>query len=67
MSALDEHAFTNKNSAVSAAYRNLKGIIYHIYYTSEPANPDYMPVPGNFRGSVTQEEINKFNLQGRVT
>lgn len=38
------------------AYRKLKRLIFHIHYTSEAANPDYLAVPGQYRGNVSEAE-----------
>jgi len=37
-------------------YRQLKSLIFHVYDTSEAANPDYRLVPGAYRGSLTEEQ-----------
>lgn len=63
---LDKSAFANKDTDLSKSYRKLKQIIFHVYYTSEEANPDFMLVPGTYRGCVTKADIDRFNAQGRV-
>lgn len=67
ISSIDKRAFENKETELSKAYRKLKEIIYHIYFTSEQANPNYMLVPGNYRGCVSQKELNAIHAQGRVS
>ncbi|WP_394171828.1 gluconate 2-dehydrogenase subunit 3 family protein [Thalassotalea litorea] len=67
VSQLDKRAFANQTSELSKSYRKLKKIIFHIYYTSEPANPDFMLIPGTYRGCVTQAELDTFNARGRVS
>ncbi|GEA09871.1 gluconate 2-dehydrogenase subunit 3 family protein [Alteromonas sp. KUL49] len=66
ISALDERAFANKATALSENYRKLKKLVFHLYYTSEEANPNFMLVPGAYRGCVTQADIDRFNAQRRV-
>ena len=63
---LDKTAFANKKSDLSESYRKLKEIIFHVYYTSEEANPNFMLIPGTYRGCVTKADIDRFNAQGRV-
>ncbi|WP_395344425.1 gluconate 2-dehydrogenase subunit 3 family protein [Ningiella sp. W23] len=53
---LDERAFENTSSEISANYRKLKEMIFHIYYTSKEANPDYMLIPGAYKGCLSKEE-----------
>lgn len=40
ISELDKTAFANKTTDLSKSYRKLKEIIFHVYYTSEEANPN---------------------------
>jgi hypothetical protein len=53
---IDKRAFDNKTAMISAPYRKLKDIIFHIYYTSEEANPDYLRFPGTYKGCLSETE-----------
>ncbi|WP_371193813.1 gluconate 2-dehydrogenase subunit 3 family protein [Glaciecola sp. SC05] len=66
---LDKRAFANKFSDLSINYRKLKEMIFHIYYTSEEANPDYMLIPGSYKGCVTRAEYKQMvdERLGRVS
>ncbi|MGJ8691421.1 MAG: gluconate 2-dehydrogenase subunit 3 family protein [Thalassotalea sp.] len=61
---LDKTAFANKQSELSVNYRRLKEMIFHIYYTSEPANPDFVLIPGGYRGCLTKTELNEIKARG---
>ena len=62
--ALDKHAFTNTKTELSEAYRHLKEMIFHIYYTSEQANPDFVLIPGGYRGDITKKELEAIKARG---
>ena len=62
--ALDKQAFTNIKAASSAAYRHLKEMIFHIYYTSEQANRDFVLIPGGYRGDITKKELDAIKVRG---
>lgn len=66
---LDKRAFANKSSELSTNYRKLKEMIFHVYYTSEEANPDYLLIPGSYKGCVSEAEYKALVNQrlGRVT
>lgn len=53
---LDQRAFTNKSSELSINYRKFKEIVFHVYYTSEEANPDYILMPGSYKGCLSKDE-----------
>ena len=55
---IDETAFETDKSDFSVAYKRLKALIFHVHYSSEIANPNFFLVPGGYRGSLTQEELN---------
>ena len=61
---LDIRAFSNTESAMSVNYRRLKEMIFHIYYTSEPANPDFVLIPGGYRGCLTKDELLEIQQKG---
>jgi len=56
---LDEQAFAKPSEPASIAYRKVKGLIFHIHYTSAQANPDYVLVPGEYRGNLSYAEYRK--------
>lgn len=47
------------------AYRRLKALIFHIHYSSEAANPDYVHVPGQYRGNVSLSEYRQLTEDAR--
>ncbi len=53
---VDKVAFSDEEAIDSAGYRHLKEIIFHVYYTSEQASKDYVPVPGRYAGNLTLSE-----------
>ncbi|WP_032096190.1 MULTISPECIES: gluconate 2-dehydrogenase subunit 3 family protein [unclassified Alteromonas] len=55
---IDERAFDKDKSDFAIAYKRLKALIFHIHYSSETANPNFFLVPGGYRGSLTQDELN---------
>lgn len=66
---LDKRAFANKTSALSKNYRKFKEMVFHIYYTSEEANPDYLRIPGTYKGCLSKAEYDAMVNQrlGRAT
>ncbi|WP_440877092.1 gluconate 2-dehydrogenase subunit 3 family protein [Thalassotalea sp. PLHSN55] len=61
---LDSRAFSHKTTELSASYRKLKEIIFHLYYTSEEANPDFVLIPGGYRGDLTKQELENIHKRG---
>ena len=55
---IDELAFDTEKSDFSVAYKRFKALIFHIHYSSEIANPNFFLVPGGYRGSLSQNELN---------
>lgn len=55
---IDESAFDASASDFLVIYKRLKALIFHIHYSSEIANPNFFLVPGGYRGSLTQDELN---------
>jgi hypothetical protein len=53
---LDKRAFANQTTELSKNYRKFKELVFHIYYTSEEANPDYVLIPGTYKGCVSLAE-----------
>jgi hypothetical protein len=56
LTELDKQAFANEASALSQNYRKLKEMIFHVYYTSEEANPDFVLIPGEYKGCLSKAE-----------
>ena len=63
---LDKQAFAERATELSRSYRKLKEMIFHIFYTSEEANPNFMLVPGTYRGDIIKEEVDAYNEKGRT-
>ena len=38
------------------SYKRVKWLIFHIHYSSEAANPDFVLIPGQYRGDVSEAE-----------
>ena len=54
---IDTASFSETPDASSVkAYRRVKWLIFHIHYTSEAANPDFVLVPGQYRGDISETE-----------
>ena len=54
---LDKQAFQHPDTQISMHYRKFKDIVFHIYYTSKEANPDYQLIPGTYKGCVSADEL----------
>ncbi|RDV25431.1 gluconate 2-dehydrogenase subunit 3 family protein [Alteromonas aestuariivivens] len=63
---LDKAAFREADSVLFASYRALKEMIFHVYYSSKEANPDFVLVPGGFKGCVTEDELKAIHKRGRL-
>ena len=61
---LDKTAFANQKTDLSASYRHLKEMIFHVYYSSEEANPDFVLIPGGYRGDLTLTELEQIKARG---
>lgn len=61
---LDKRAFANQETELSASYRHLKEMIFHIYYTSEQANPDFVLIPGGYRADLSKTEFDAIKKRG---
>ena len=54
---IDAANFADSTEAVPVkAYRRIKWLIFHIHYSSAAANPDFVLIPGQYRGDVSQAE-----------
>ncbi|MGJ8679921.1 gluconate 2-dehydrogenase subunit 3 family protein [Paraglaciecola sp.] len=56
---LDITAFKNKKTTLSKNYRKLKEIIFHVFYTSEEANPNFVLIPGKYYGNLSKNQLEK--------
>jgi hypothetical protein len=56
---LDKAAFTAQTSQLSINYRRLKELIFHVFYSSEEANPDFVLIPGHYYGDLTKSQFEK--------
>ena len=56
LEAMDEAAFGKPEPAWADDYRKVKALVFEIHYTSAEANPDFVLIPGEFRGDLTLEE-----------
>lgn len=57
LSEIDRTSFSPSEAIeLAAAYRRLKSLIFHIHYTSEAANPDFILIPGQYLGNVSEAE-----------
>ncbi len=61
---LDSTAFKYPDTNLSTSYRKLKKMIFHLYYTSEEANPDFVLIPGGYKGDLTKNELLKIQQRG---
>lgn len=54
---LDTDSFSDRSDANSVkSYRRVKWLIFHIHYTSEATNPDFILIPGQYLGDVSEAE-----------
>ena len=42
--------------ALAPSYRRIKALIFHIHYSSEAANPDFVLIPGQYKGDISEAE-----------
>lgn len=61
---LDVAAFKDK-SRTGEGFRRLKQLIWYAYFTSEGADPDYVPVPGQYRGDLSRAELDQLLAEAR--
>ena len=61
---IDHSSFNNKKTKLSRNYRPLKEMIFHIYYNSEQANPDFVLIPGSYRGDLSKQELEAIKARG---
>ncbi|MEL7109580.1 MAG: gluconate 2-dehydrogenase subunit 3 family protein [Pseudomonadota bacterium] len=57
LSDIDRTSFGDPDDAEMAAnYRRLKRLIFHVHYTSEAANSDFVLIPGQYQGDISEAE-----------
>lgn len=56
LTSIDIAAFQGQGPA-DQAYRRLKQLIWYAYFMSKGADPDYVAVPGQYRGDLTRGEM----------
>lgn len=56
LTALDAASFSRTKPAIAPAYRKVKGLVFHVHYTSAEANPDYVLIPGGYYGNLSFDE-----------
>ncbi len=61
---VDKIAFTSKTSELSKAYRKLKEMIFHVYYNSEQTNPDFVLIPGGYKGDISKQTLQAIQAKG---
>lgn len=52
---IDKIAFSEKPNDMSQDYKKLKELVFLIYYSSEEAGENYVPIPGEYHGNLTAE------------
>lgn len=57
LAAIDAAAFMN--DAAGQGWRRLKQLIWYAYFTSQGADPDYVAVPGDYRGDLSKAEYRR--------
>ena len=56
LEAMDDAAFDKPPPSWAEDYRKIKALVFEIHYTSAEANPDFVLIPGTFRGDLTLDE-----------
>ena len=57
LQAIDRDSFSGVSEANSMkSYRRVKWLIFHIHYTSEASDTDFILIPGQYRGDVSEAE-----------
>lgn len=63
---IDAASFSGAPDAASVkAYKRVKWLIFHIHYTSEAANSDFVLIPGQYRGDVSEAEYSELVAENR--
>ncbi|MEO1321647.1 MAG: gluconate 2-dehydrogenase subunit 3 family protein [Pseudomonadota bacterium] len=57
LSDIDRTSFGDPDDAdLATNYRRLKRLIFHVHYTSEAANSDFVLIPGQYQGDISEAE-----------
>ena len=57
LAEIDAASFSDEAETLPVkSYRRVKQLIFHIHYTSEAANPDFILIPGQYRGDISESE-----------
>jgi len=56
ISEIDVTAFSDEVTDYAEGYKRLKDLIFRVFYSSEAANADYVPIPGQYSGNLTLGE-----------
>lgn len=64
LTEMDKAAFSDEGNETMKNYRHLKQVIFHLYYSSEEANPHFRLIPGDYRGCVSSEELAEIYERG---
>lgn len=57
LSEIDRSSFSeSETTEIAATYRRIKWLVFHIHYTSEETNSDFVLIPGQYRGNVSKAE-----------
>lgn len=52
----DEQSFADRESETGEAYTDFKSLLLKVYFTSEENNREYVRIPGEYLGDLSQEE-----------
>ena len=54
---IDAESFSSPSDAIPIrSYRRVKWLIFHIHHSSEAANSDFILIPGQYRGDISETE-----------
>ena len=63
LAAIDAAAF--RSETADPGWRRLKQLIWYAYFTSQGADPDYVAVPGDYRGDLSGPEYRRLVAERR--
>lgn len=61
---IDTEAFSDAPSEISADYKRVKSLVFHLFYSSEQGSKDYVPIPGQYNGNLTLDEYENLMNEG---
>ncbi|MEL6859553.1 MAG: gluconate 2-dehydrogenase subunit 3 family protein [Pseudomonadota bacterium] len=57
LAEIDAASFSDEPDRMPVkSYRRIKWLIFHMHYTSEAANPDFVLIPGQYAGDLSEAE-----------